>query len=331
MLARRVWLGLVAVSVVLGACDRHRGLTVTHAPDAAPTPAGIPIDQLIATYLAANCQWLVRCNLWPSMEACEADLLPSYVANLQNRIAAAGAGRTHYDPAAASACVAAVITEACTLSASEPVRATCAGVFAGTVPAGGSCVDNGECASHVCGNYPSDTCCAVGACLPTVSPGASCSAGDHCADGYTCDGYQGGRPGTCQPLRAEGEPCSTSTQCQPTLECDREGTGTCVPLVGIGEACTNRAASCDPILGFCDPASGTCQPRLPVGAPCDATITDANGGCVHHASCAHGVCVEQPGIGEPCSAPDAGDSRAVCRNGRCAGGTCQVTSCAVCP
>ena len=143
--------------------------------------------------------------------------------------------------------------------------------------------------------------------------------------------FQGGRPGTCQPLRAEGEPCSTSTQCQPTLECDRERTGTCVPLVGIGEACTGRAASCDPILGFCDPASGTCQPRLPVGAPCDATIADANGGCVHHASCAHGACVEQPGIGEPCSAPDGGDSRAVCRNGRCASGTCQVTSCAACP
>jgi hypothetical protein len=320
--------GTLGLVFLVASCEGHRGLIVHDVRDAAPSTAGVALDELIPGYLAANCQRLVKCRLWPSIELCEADLFPTYLRALQDTIAAVGAGRIHYDPGAALACFDAVVAEACALSASAPA---CASVFLGTVPDGGRCVVNDECVGRLCGNYPAGaSCCALGTCLPRIAAGSPCWSTDHCVDGYYCGGGKGTDPGTCQPLLLEGQACSTQMQCGPALQCDRGGTGTCRSVLQNGQACSMQVPACDPIAGFCDPVGRTCQPWRDVGAACSASVTEVSGGCVGYAACMNGTCVELPGIDEPCVVPDGGDPSVACRSGWCTDGTCQEIACPVC-
>jgi hypothetical protein len=333
MRAWRTALGAVGLALGLPACDVGRHLVVTQtgngAPDAAPAATGIPLDQLVTGYLAVNCQWLAKCQQWPNMETCEADLLPTYQKVLQDAVAGAGAGRIHYDAVAAATCFDEVANQAwCAISAASP---TCAKVFTGTAPAGDGCFANDECQSRLCGNYTSaDACCARGTCLPRLAAGAPCTANDHCVDGYACAATGSASPGTCQPLRAAGQPCASQADCEPALQCDRAGSGLCTNALAIGQACKPNGPTCDRISGFCDDVSGTCQARLPVGAACRASTQDATSGCVRYATCTSGVCTFKPGLGEACQVPDGGDAAQICRAGRCTNGTCQTTTCPVC-
>jgi hypothetical protein len=329
MRAWRMGLGVVGLGFLLGGCDVERRLSARPAGDAATDAAEVPLDQLISGYLAVNCQWLVRCRQWPTLETCQTDLLPTYQKVLQDAVAEVGAGRIHYDSLAAATCFSQVAHQAaCAVSASAP---TCALVFTGTAPTGDGCFANDECASRLCGNYTSpDTCCARGTCLPRLAANAPCTANDHCIDGYGCTAARAGVTGSCQPLAAAGQPCTSQVECEPALQCDRAGSGTCTATLGIGAPCQASGPSCDRIASFCDEASGTCQARLPVGAACRATGQDATSGCVRYAACVDGICAEKPGLGEACQIPDGGDAAQACRAGRCTNGTCQTATCPVC-
>jgi hypothetical protein len=315
-------LGLLAVGISLSACEHH-ALRVLDADAGAPAVA-VPVEQFIARYLEANCVSLVNCRFWPSAETCEADLLPTYVRSLQNTVAAVAAGRIHYDPSAAMACLLAVAAQQCVFGASAPA---CATVFSGTLDDGSRCIVNNECKSRRCGSYAAGGgCCTVGTCLPRIAPGQPCTGADYCSDGYYCGAPTAGES-TCRALLTEGQACATQIECDSSLRCDR-ASRTCVSYSPLGAACTAGAQTCDRIIGYCD--SGTCQLWRDVGQACQAVAGDPSGTCVRYASCAGGTCALLPGLGEPCSVSAGGDATSACRAGTCSDGTCQATACPVC-
>jgi hypothetical protein len=319
----RVQLGMLAVGIALAGCEHHP--LRAGGNDASAPAVAVPVDQFIPRYLEANCVALVNCRIWPSRETCEADLLPTYVRSLQNTVAAVAAGRIHYDPDAAMACLLTVAAQQCVFGAAAPA---CATVFSGTLGDGSRCIVNNECTSRRCGGYPAGGgCCAVGTCLPRVAPGQSCTVDDYCTDGFYCGESAVGPASTCRPLLMEGQPCATQIECDSSLRCDRVS-GTCVSYSPLGAVCTAGVPTCDRIIGYCD--SGTCQLWRDVGQPCQAVAGDPSGTCVRYAACKDGTCALLPGLGESCSAPAGGDAASACRAGTCRDGTCQATACPVC-
>lgn len=320
-------LGIAVLGLMAAGCDGHRPLQVLRAADGGTVPAAVPLDQLIAGYLSANCQWLVQCRFWPSRQACETDLQPTYHDVLQNTVAAVRAGRVRYDPVAARACFAAVRRQTCTVGASAP---ECATVFDGTIPDGEPCVVHHECRSRRCGADTSTGCCRLGTCLPRATAGAPCSSNEVCLDGLYCASDVGGGPDTCQPLAGIGQRCSTQVECDPALQCDRGGSGTCIPPRATDEPCASNGSDCDRLQGFCAADTGRCQPWRDVGQSCAFNDQDRSGTCVRYAACADGVCVELPGLGKPCQVRAGANAFDACRAGSCIDGTCQEPICPVC-
>ena len=157
----------------------------------------IPIAQYETLALAAGCNNLVKCGLYPDQATCLSS--DQVVPHLYDTLVAdVASGKVLYDPAQGRACVDATNTLPCTrtaLAATNPALASCDAVFNGTVAAGGACFFDEECAGG--GNCqidytscPSGECC-PGSCVgppPTVGLGVDCTAYGTvtCAAGTTC-------------------------------------------------------------------------------------------------------------------------------------------------
>jgi hypothetical protein len=289
----------------------------------------IPIAEYEALALAAGCNVLVRCGLYPDQATCLSS--DQVVPHLYDTLVAdVASGKVLYDPAQGRACVDATNTLPCTrtaLAASNPDDASCDVVFTGTVAAGGACFLDEECAGG--GNCqidytscPSGECC-PGSCVappPTVGPGGDCSTYGTvtCAAGTTCTVDANGSTASCQATIALGGACvaaTTAIPCTYPLYCDKTS-GTCKAPASTGGACNpaEDALDCDTQTDHCDTTTLVCTPMVGPGSSCDPVYS----ACPTYAPCdaKTRTCVVEPAVGQACDPTGA----------FCQGGNCDSTS-----
>jgi hypothetical protein len=307
------------------------GGVTTSIADAAVNPGTGGAGDFADRYASAFCQLLVRCGLSPSAAVCKADYFDSGLLNLTAIYQDIDNGTTLYDASKAGPCFDAFANGTCAqgrVIGGSQLDALCAPVLKGTVPSGGNCVVDTECAAGVCHQPACGASCCLGMCGLPATTGAACDSDTDCASSDYCNTNPYATTGrdTCQPLLAQGQPCDYSNSCQDGLDCDGSGTGTCVPYVKDGQSCSVDGPGCESLSSFCDPQSGRCRPRLVVGAACSVPsgmLSRPDGGCVFYADCVGGICVALPGPGEACAVPDGGYDSLVCRSGECTNGRCQ--------
>ena len=192
----------------------------------------------------------------------------------------------------------------------------CAKRFTGTIPDGGDCYTDIECASPgaTCESSCSTEACCLGTCRPRFKLNEACTAIDSCEPGLTCNntcklGDIGAscvesadcdpdawcHAGRCEKDLAPGSPCTSLDQCGGETMCVglsiRGSAAQCLRTSHVGDRCD---VDCYGNL-YCD-GSGTCRdlPELDQScslfAPCRGVDT----------ICSNGRCVLRAGIGAPC-------------------------------
>lgn len=227
-----------------------------------------------------------------------------------------------YDPAAGQACLSAMQQESssgslCTTLGND--IPDCSHVFGsgGTVPPGGQCTSDTQCApapggGATCftadvlvdggGTTSSETCIQTtpgkagdSPCIGIVEPGLTIytwsgqgpppTQGFTCslADGITCsDATQ-----QCTALASPGDPCNTTTDCVTSAYCDFTGSGgTCTARLADGADCSAAPQACQ-ATSYCDSSSHACTPYLAPGSAC-TTSQQCQYGCVNQ-TCQHGT------------------------------------------
>jgi hypothetical protein len=211
----------------------------------------------------------------------------------------------NFDRKAATSCIALLNSAVDVTCAPAPgsipdARATCQAIFQGTVPVGGACTSDTDCAagdggptfcspsgaggSDAGGTLPLDLPLFEGVCTLGVAP----MAGDPCAGGATnpcgTDGTLFCDPGslTCQMVGAVGDPCdvAASDSCAAGSYCVAVGTGddACAAAQAVGSPCTDNT-QCD-ATGVCDTAGTmTCIARLGAGTACSSGDQCLSGAC----------------------------------------------------
>ncbi|HXU74796.1 MAG TPA: Dickkopf N-terminal cysteine-rich domain-containing protein [Polyangia bacterium] len=226
------------------------------------------------------------------------------------------AGRMHFHPDNAAACLKAVEHAPCEpAQAGEDLFTQCHGVLSGTVANGDSCWGDDECIGGVCvnpdcggtctayaspgspcvksGGTPDVTCdpsvhfCSdTGTCVHKVGVGKPCLVDENCLFDFVCVDEK------CAPLprTKRDDVCGTNLPpCQDGLYCNE--TGTCEPLVDAGGACA-KADACKAGM-TCE--SGLCAPWLDTGAACVDDPNAIASGCAASDACTGGVCAAVPG------------------------------------
>jgi hypothetical protein len=269
---------------------------------------GVELHDLDAAMHAAGCERLLRCGLFRELDTCIDYFRNSVDASLE---AAVDAGKIHFYPTAAAICLRDLAGRSCDVTAPDAreLPASCERMLVGRIVAGGTCVDDRECATGRC-DAPTcvrNTCC-VGACEPYVAPvavGEACGAAQPCVTAAYCS-----RDGTCHALSDAGKPCDSDTSCVAGLACigaTELDTGTCRALPRVGEPCPYQR--CAEIGAHC--ANGTCAQFALDGEACTG-----DGDCSEFRFCdASNRCVPIPSLGEPCTR----------RGGGAAGGDPDVT------
>lgn len=264
------------------------------------------------------CQWSVGCpqNHFADVQDCvdNSDWTGEVTKARRQRRRAVEQGRATIDVAAFARCLVATSPALCDTAYVDP---SCARRYVGTVPAGGDCYADVECAS------------ARGACVRDCV-GACCK-------------------GTCRAAFKVGEACDTYTSCEPGLQCNR---GRCV-AGDVGGPCTD-VGDCDP-GAWCDLKEGICKPSLAPHAVCTSvlqcggeTVCAGIGGpggiigspegrclpvtkegdpcvesCLGNLAClpsgpADRLCQYRPRLGQPCDLHSCRGAGVFCTNGVCA-------------
>jgi hypothetical protein len=250
--------------------------------------------------VAAWCDALVRCNVYPDVDSCEAAI---DVVGPDMRTAIE-AGTASYDAGDAAACESALADVTCEELTGTPDLDACSDVWNGTTGDGDACASSAECSSGWCDPGECDpalSCCA-GLCASEEVVSGVPIAGDCSIDPCVSDAYcdYDAVPATCRALVAADGACFEG-QCVEGLYCHvtdpDTGAGTCSALPGEGEACDPDYPLCARADNWCDPADNTCRRLAAVGDSCD----ELDDNCVAYAWCSpDGVCVARPGEGEPC-------------------------------
>jgi hypothetical protein len=188
-----------------------------------------PMGQFTGDYEAAICRRMLAC--------CGVELAGSTVVDQATCVASLGqvgygfaladayvdAGTVAYRGDLAHGCLEAVAALPCGMWQAPfqwPDIPQCDGVYAGKVPAGGSCSSYLECASNIC-LYDSS---GGVACAAPVGLGASCGDYVPCAAGLHCVSNPGGGNRLCQQQALPvGSPCSYQQDCASGL-CSTTGT-----------------------------------------------------------------------------------------------------------
>ncbi len=285
----KTWIALALFALAAG-CSVEAG------PSSDPPAPVEGEDDLVAAW----CDALVRCDIYPEVDSCEA-AIDVVGPDLRGAIEA---GKASYDPTDAASCESALADVACEELAGTPAIEGCGGVWDGTAGDGDTCGSSAECASGWCDPGECDpalSCCA-GLCasgdeLSEVPVAGDCSI-DPCVPDAWCDDTA--VPATCRELVAVDGACHEG-ECQVGLYCrvtdPDSGAGTCSDLPGEGEACDPDYPACARGDNWCDPADDTCHKLAAVGDACD----ELDDNCVAYAWCSpDGVCVARPGEGEPC-------------------------------
>ena len=268
-----------------------------------------------AAWLDGHCRMAVACETFPDQATCLASLGTTEPLRYATFVDDIAAGRILFDATAAARCLTVHASPSCTQTHAARVSATdlCDGVTTGTVPAGGACFFNEECAGGgLCRSesLPCDprTYCCFGACQPrTVVPrGGDCSAADaHCVDGTRCTaGATASAPPTCAgPPDTVGSTCYRNPGCAAPLYCDASpdgGAGTCTAPVATGERCNPSSEtslkSCEDLRDNCT-GTGTCVGPTARGAACGSGTLCR---LVDQCDFATEVCARVPGPEESC-------------------------------
>lgn len=212
----------------------------------------------------------------------------------------------------------------------------CLRALDGTVPLGGECEFDEDCAGHA-------FCASNGACPGTCSAlataGEACDEDEHCASALVCSE----ETGRCVEPGGEGDVCAGGEpECAPGLVCagadENAGTpGACEPyssfLSGaLGDECSLEQLCQGELVCVVrvalDGITGTCSEPVEAGAACSVAFPDA---CPSHQYCAvtgvslEGSCTELPAPGEACAVPPLQLEASLCAPGdNCDGGICRA-------
>lgn len=265
-------LGL-ALALLLTACSdtsaRPPGADGGMVQGDAGVSSPIPIDALAEQSISALCQVLFRCpapsgdtvvtrSFLGSEASCREHLgraHPSGLGLLTEMIRDAKAGRTTYDPAAASACLARYTSSCSYLAADVDFSLLCAQAFVGSGAVGAPCNHSHECLPSL---YCSGQDC-PGSCQPRRAWGEACRSVRDCPVPSDPANYAVCGNGTCQqhvpgnaPPSPENGPCGvepgatsntvTSTSCATGLVCGRDRL--CHRPIAVGAPCSNVNDPC---------------------------------------------------------------------------------------
>lgn len=268
------------------------------APDAGSEPPFLPADSYCERIQTRFCEFYLRCGRVAATgmddcrrifhESCETKYEPRYV-DLER------AGLLRLSTAGVDACLSRLAVVACEAQPYD-LAGPCAGMWAGTTPAGSPCgldieslvcepgaacrlgpslcgtcvavVDDGmSCdANAVCRQ---DSECTAGTCVARPDVAGSCDDQHHCRLGMSCT--QGSCHGPTSV--AVGDVCDQVHRCPYRSSCI---SGRCAASALLGESCGALVACAD---GRCGEA-GTCEPPLAAGAPCTASGTCLSGLCL---------------------------------------------------
>lgn len=279
---RRAARPLLAVALLV-ACGGGEQETV--APAEAPLPS---LDDYPGLLVAALCEPIGPC--------CAAEGLPHDVAGCEAQMSQVlsywWAARDHLvlDGAKAKDCVALVRSRA---SACEPAMGTalagtvCDEALRGTVPAGGPCAFEIECARPPGGV----TSCLSGVCVARPRGGEGRPCGTSC------------RGGACDPPVVGATPDASACFADDGLRCVN---GACAKLLQAGASCAEPACA----VGLhCD---GTCVPDATLGASCATAPCQAGAYCDDT-----DLCRAKAGEGTPCTSADPCLAGLVCEGSAC--------------
>ena len=226
----------------------------------------------------------------------------------------------------------------------------------GTLPGGGSCQVDSQCASGSCGIgftggpcgscgtllAPGDSCAHSGTCPPgttcdtggslrclaplVVDAGAICGVGrNECAPGLVCNELRS----RCMPLGAEGAPCGWTPDCALPLVCSN---ATCFRLLGAGASCRGDSECAHDLV--CDTVAHTCGAVIwgTPGQPCGGFVRCLPGYPLDCSSSTTNSTIKCPlllGQGEACS---PGDMSRICDTFlQCISGVCGPAPSVTCP
>ena len=208
----------------LSACDGNTDNNTGATSNTIPSGTGpVAMDQLPHEMAVAVCNLLLRCagtaadEYGGSATACLTEFEKRAAdQSLAQLNAAIALGTSSYDPAAMRRCLDVYPQLSCDYSNETSLLAACNDVWQGTVPIGGACTSNYECAGNPDSNY--------------------------CASDGTC-------PGHCQARGQLGQTCANDDECDLALECD-SSTDVCVNRLKLGDPCGNSTAATGACGGF---------------------------------------------------------------------------------
>lgn len=311
--------------------DAAEPVDATVAPaDAGGSDAGVglPAAQFCPTYVAAQCDWYLRCGKLDAAQLADCRASLSWTCN-QAQVSALAAGKVGYDPISAAACTSGIAARAC--SQPFPAIAACDATFPPATPIGGTCtrqwstvcVDSycksnacpGTCTAftavgEVCSGTEGDECgpnatCAYTSprrCVAIIEAGGTCAPNDPCRSG-TCDATQlkcltfGSQP--------QGAACALDEVCATGLYCK---SGQCQPSEGAGGPCRVWGGrDCAAGLTCRVPGdagfNGQCAPSSDEGGPCYGLPADCRSGllCSSPSLLAPGTCLAAESEGVACN------------------------------
>lgn len=254
----------------------------------------IPLGDLGDALEKALCDMAIDCGTIADRAECTGDL------DTRQIEASVMAGKIRYDGALAARCLDA-FSRACSVPFVDDD--SCDAVFMGTLPLGGACLSNAECASARCDTSACDVdaACCRGTCIearPTIPVGGKCAVADAtCAKGSYCDYVTPSADSVCKLIESkpEGQACDGARACAAGLFCNDE-TKVCARFPKRGEACVPDQYNCPYASDYCDEGTLVCTPKKAVGQPCQGFLD-----CVNTAECSEAkVCVARAKEGEAC-------------------------------
>jgi hypothetical protein len=292
---------------------------------------------------AAYCAWAVRCGQFRDAAYCTFFAGAEFAAVNFNQASAAvtavSDGKAQFDPTQAASCLTAMSNLSCDvdfLSQATP-PAACMMTFSGSLPIGGTCIDDVECEPGLMCVVASTATC-EGTCTPTSAQ--DCRMDDDCPIGQFCAAAEMQGPGlwgsgVCEtvvpPGASAGAPCGSPVQCAPGLFCaGGPAPATCAADVGVGAACGGfNGATCASGLACVtsdDGATAACMAAAKLGDTCTSLFQCGAQYALSDIICDETgtkTCVPRPSTG-PCTVVD-GINTCDLATGYCDGSTAAGT------
>lgn len=224
---------------------------------------------------------------YPSAAACKNDAPPAFV-NFPNFDKVQERGNAVYDAAKSATCLSAWRASICDASFANP-PAICDEVFVGSLPEGGACIDNSECADGRSCRNDGDAC--EGVC-------------ENNCDEFNCLNSEFCSPTGCVELGALDADCNDFDECQSGLFCIDSKCSAGNTTAAGGDCQLNGECTGDQIC-----AGGTCQTFDPPSAGQPCTLGEESTFCAAGSVCTNlmtgtngfdGTCGPPKKSGEAC-------------------------------